>query len=71
MNDWNPKKTSLRSHLPAEALDRADARQLDVAQRLALEIEKLELRAGVLLVLREDLSVHNSGALQNAVRLRE
>ena len=71
MNDWNPKKASLRSHRAAERLDRADARQFDVAQRFALEIEKLELRAGVLLVLRQDFSVDDAGALQNAVRLRE
>ena len=71
MNDWNPKKASLRSHLPAEALDRADARQFDVAQRLALEIEELELRAGVFLILGQDFSVDDAGALQNAVGLPE
>ena len=63
MNDWNPKKTSLRSQRAAERLDRADARKFDVAQRFALEIEKLELRAGVFLVLGEDFSVHDAGAL--------
>ena len=71
MNDWNPKKASLRSQRAAEACDRADARKLDVAQRLAVEIEKLQLRAGILLVLGQDLSVHDSGALQNAVALPE
>ena len=55
----------------AEAVDRADARKFDVAQRLALEIEKLELRAGVVLVLGQDFSVHDAGALQNAVRSPE
>ena len=71
MNDWNPKKSFLAVPSAAEACDRADARQFDVAQRLALEIEKLELRAGVVLVLGQDFSVHDAGALQNAVRSPE
>ena len=54
----------------AEAGDRADSRKLDVAQRLAFEIEKLELRAGVLLVLGQDFSVDDAGALKNAFALR-
>ena len=54
----------------AEAGDRADSRKFDVAQRLAFEIEKLQLRAGVVLVLGQDFSVHDGGALKNPFALR-
>ena len=70
MNDWNPKNALLAVPAAAEAVDRADARQFDVAERLAVEIEQLQLRTGVLLVLGQDFSVHDAGALQHAVALR-
>ncbi len=62
MNDWKPKNASLLSHFPPSAVDRADARKIDVAQRFARQIEKLELRAGILLILREKFSVRRCRA---------
>ena len=43
MNDWNPKKISLRSHRPPSPSIEPMRGKRNVAQRFAVEIEKLEL----------------------------
>ncbi len=48
----------------------ADGRQCEVADLFAFEIEEFDLRAGILLVLGEELSSEDARALQNGVSLR-
>ncbi len=68
MNDWNPKKTSLRFHLPPSASIEPMPGSSMSPSALPSRSKSLSCGAGVFLVLRDDLSVHDSGALQNAVR---
>ena len=49
----------------------ADRGKLDVADLLAVEIEKLQLRRCVLFILRKKLSTVDGRALQHGVRLRD
>src|SRR5712692_519155 len=48
----------------------ADGRQCEVADLFAFEIEEFDLRAGIQLVLGEELSSEDARALQNGVGLR-
>ena len=70
MNDWNPKNISSRSQRPPVRIPCRCAGSA-VAELLAVEIKKLQLRTGVLLVLREELAAEDGRALQYGVALRD
>ena len=49
----------------------ADRWERDVADLLAVEIKKFQLRAGILFILRKQLAAEDGRALQHGVRLRD